>query len=136
MTDEQKTLIKNMRSQGCSYATIADKAGASRDAVKKYCQRHRATMTVAPISSVALRCKFCGNDIPVVHGRKQPVFCSTECRRAWWKAHPDSGKHKAYYTIVCAGCGRKFVSYGNAGRKYCSHDCYIRSRFKGGNGNG
>ena len=35
----------------------------------------------------------------------------------------------------CARCGKPFTAYGNAGRKYCSHSCYIADRFKGGDGN-
>ncbi|MCD7826389.1 MAG: RNA polymerase subunit sigma-70 [Clostridiaceae bacterium] len=126
-----------MRISGRSYAEIADALGISRDTIKKHCQRHpvtaeNASAPTATVSSDTLHCKFCGADIPTVHGRKQPQFCSTRCRRAWWKVHPDSGTRKAYYTIVCAGCSQEFQSYGNAGRKYCSHDYYIRSRFKGG----
>ncbi|MCC8045044.1 MAG: RNA polymerase subunit sigma-70 [Clostridiales bacterium] len=131
MTDEQKSKINNMRINGHSYAEIAETLGISRDTIKKHCQRHPIPAAPAAASDT-LHCKFCGADIPIVQGRKQPQFCSTKCRRAWWKAHPDSGTRKAYYTIVCAGCGQEFQSYGNARRKYCSHDCYIRSRFKGG----
>jgi len=36
---------------------------------------------------------------------------------------------KAVYPVVCAHCARPFESYGNAGRKYCSHGCYIAARF-------
>ncbi len=139
MTDKQKTQIEQMRSGDYSYAMIAEALGLSRESVKKYCQRHPVSITEAPAktdSTPHLCCKHCGISIPIVHGRKQPHFCSTSCRRAWWKAHPESGTRKAYYTIVCAGCGQTFQSYGNAGRKYCSHDCYIRSRFKGGDDNG
>lgn len=40
---------------------------------------------------------------------------------------------KAFYPMVCAECGEKFLSYGNRERKYCSHACYIKARFgKGG----
>ncbi|MCC8107104.1 MAG: helix-turn-helix domain-containing protein [Clostridiales bacterium] len=131
MTDEQKSKINDMRISGHSYAEIAEALGISRDTIKKHCQRHPVP-TAPTADSDVLHCKFCGANISIVQGRKQPQFCSTKCRRAWWKAHPDSGTRKAYYTIICAGCGQEFQSYGNAGRKYCSHDCYVRSRFKGG----
>ena len=32
----------------------------------------------------------------------------------------------------CRECGKPFTAYGNSRRKYCSHECYIRNRFKGG----
>ena len=33
------------------------------------------------------------------------------------------------YIITCKQCGKKFTSYGNRNRKYCSHKCYIYHRF-------
>lgn len=47
-------------------------------------------------------------------------------------AHPEAVKQKAVYTFTCPECGKEFTAYGNAKRKYCSHDCYIAARFKGG----
>ncbi len=135
MTDQQKEKIGMMRSDGQSYAAIADALGISRETIKKHCQRHPVDISPKAALSSKPHCKCCNKEIPTVHGRKQPLFCSTECRRTWWKEHPDVGQRKAYYTIICAGCGREFQSYGNANRKYCSHDCYIRSRFKGGDQN-
>ncbi len=125
MTEEQKIKIYKLRKAGLSYGAIAEELGMKRDTVYKQCSRH-------PQPPESIHCKFCGADIPIVYGRKQPKFCSTKCCRDWWKAHPDSGTRKAYYTIICAGCGQEFQSYGNAGRKYCSHACYINDRFKGG----
>ena len=29
-------------------------------------------------------------------------------------------------------CGKAFSSYGNADRKYCSRECYLKDRFEGG----
>ena len=34
--------------------------------------------------------------------------------------------------VSSTGCGKPFTVYGNSKRKYCSHECYIRNRFKGG----
>ena len=33
---------------------------------------------------------------------------------------------------VCPICGKTFMSHKNAKRKYCSHECYIKDRFGGG----
>jgi endogenous inhibitor of DNA gyrase (YacG/DUF329 family) len=39
-------------------------------------------------------------------------------------------KTKQPYTqYTCPQCGKVFTSYGNKKRKYCSHNCYIKSRF-------
>ena len=39
---------------------------------------------------------------------------------------------RAIYECVCECCGKTFSSYGNKNRKYCSHSCYIKGRFGGG----
>ena len=36
-----------------------------------------------------------------------------------------------HYHFICRGCGKKFTSYSNKSRKYCSHECYIKHRFGG-----
>lgn len=66
----------------------------------------------------------------VPHSGKK-LFCSDECRRNWWKEHPEEAKHSkaATYKCECSYCQRVFYSYGNKNRKYCSHDCYIQARF-------
>lgn len=37
-----------------------------------------------------------------------------------------------YAAYVCPNCGQSFTAYGNSHRKYCSHECYVTARFKGG----
>lgn len=48
------------------------------------------------------------------------------------KANEHELEKKAYYVFACASCGKKFESYGNKSRKYCSHACYIDARFNEG----
>lgn len=38
-------------------------------------------------------------------------------------------------SIRCPHCGKEFHIYGDKRRKYCSHECYIADRFKGGDCN-
>ena len=38
-------------------------------------------------------------------------------------------ERRAITTHACAGCRATFESYGNKHRKYCTHACYIRTRF-------
>ena len=73
------------------------------------------------------RCKECGAALVQAEGMKTKVFCSAQCRKKWWKEHPEMLDKKALYTHTCAGCGRKFTAYGNSRRKYCSHACYTRT---------
>ena len=76
-------------------------------------------------------CRQCGR--PLVQNRtgRRRYFCCDPCRRAWWREHPEELHHspEATYIITCKQCGKKFTSYGNRNRKYCSHKCYIYHRF-------
>ena len=38
---------------------------------------------------------------------------------------------EAKNTCCCKQCGKPFTAYGNKGRKYCCHQCYIVDRFGG-----
>ncbi len=136
MTDLQREKIAYMREQDYGYAAIAVMLGISKNTVKSYCQRnHLAGKKQKTISSASLEgdcCKQCGRPLQQVSGRKPVKFCSEECRVKWWNSHPEQVNRKAVYTFTCACCGKSFTAYGNAKRKYCSHDCYIADRFKGG----
>nr|WP_297993491.1 hypothetical protein [uncultured Actinomyces sp.] len=48
---------------------------------------------------------------------------------SWWHTHPMMLERRAITTHTCAGCGATFEAYGNKHRKYCTHACYIRTRF-------
>ena len=66
------------------------------------------------------------------HGKKKR-FCSDKCRLEWWSKNYELhnfGSEKVY-SFICRGCGKKFTSYSNKSRKYCSHECYIKHRFGG-----
>lgn len=136
VTDLQKDQITTMRGQGYGYATIAKSVGLKKDAVVAFCRKAGLTGTKATdnsrISLSAEFCPQCGVPLKQTPGRKRIRFCTDSCRVAWWNAHPEAVRRKAVYSFACACCGRAFTAYGNAGRKYCSHACYISARFKGG----
>lgn len=136
MTNEQREKITALRHQSFGYTAIANSVGLSKDSVKAYCRSHGLAGEKAESHSLAevptQLCLNCGKTLIQFPRRKQKKFCCPECRTAWWNAHPDAVKQKAVYTFICPECGKKFTAYGNAKRKYCSHDCYIAARFKGG----
>ena len=138
MTDEQKNLIYAARKNGVGYATIAKDVGMTKNAVAAFCRRHGLTGNLsddnAPASEGGL-CRECGKPLVQVDGMKTRVFCSHECKTKWWREHPEKMNRKATYEFVCAHCKKPFSAYGNSKRKYCSHECYIADRFKGGGGN-
>lgn len=136
MTNEQKALIRKLRQQNNSYVSIANTLGVSVGSVKGYCQRNGLTGNRSAASEGASDdpsvCLGCGKPISQRDGIKRIKFCSPGCRQAWWNAHPERVNRKAVYEFTCARCGKPFTAYGNAHRKYCSHECYIRDRFAGG----
>lgn len=134
MTEEQKNSIIKYRNSGLGYGAIAKEAGLTKDAVVAFCRRNGLTgnMTGKAPEGTGSHCKECGAALVQAEGMKTRLFCCAECRKKWWKEHPENLNKKAVYTFICAGCGREFTAYGNSGRKYCSHACYIKDRFGGG----
>lgn len=127
MTDQQKELIRTMRLSGIGYVKIGETLGISDNTVRSFCRRNGLSDTAKNTVS----CKQCGKLIKVIPKRKPRIFCSDSCRTAWWNGHQDCVARKAVYEYTCTHCGKQFTAYGNAGRKYCSHACYIAHRFGG-----
>ena len=133
MTDQQKMKTIEMRKAGCGYSEISKVLSVSRDTVKTFCRRNNITVdsTEEPKETAGI-CPECGKPITQMSGRKPKRFCSPECRQKWWNAHQHQPGRKSIYEYVCPVCHTQFTVYGNSHRKYCSHECYIAARFKGG----
>lgn len=138
MTEQQAKQIREMREQGIGYRSIGLMVGLSRDIVRNYCKSRGLagygsvlTKNIKEQVMLGKACLYCGKEIVQPGTGRPKKFCSEKCRREWWKGHPEQIKKKdtALYPVVCAHCGKEFLSYGNKTRKYCSHDCYIRQRF-------
>ena len=132
MNDLTKTQIKQMRSNGMSFGQIGGSLGIPVSTIKSFCRRNSITVEASTDDKSITTCQCCGKLIKQSKKQKPKKFCSDRCRNTWWNNNLDKVDRKAYYDIVCAGCGKKFKSYGNANRKYCSHECYIEDRFGGG----
>lgn len=136
MTDTQAARIKELRMNGLGYRTIADSLGLTRDIVRNYCKANnmggyaKATaLNIQERMAEGKVCVCCGKEITQPENGRPRRFCSDQCRRQWWKLHPETGNRKAVYSKVCAYCGKTFTAYGDNRRKYCGHSCYIRDRF-------
>jgi len=131
MTNLQKQRIATLRTQGESYAAIADTLGISRNTIKSYCRRNNLgteNIKEQPTSIAEDVCANCGHPLIQMPGAKKKRFCSDKCRMAWWAKHPEAVNRKAVYEFVCPICKTEFESYGNAHRKYCSRACFGLSR--------
>lgn len=118
-----------MRESGVSYAKIASFLDLNANTVKTWCRRNTVTpdpLQPQVVDPVGVWCRNCA--VPL-EGERPAKFCSEACRRSWWNGHSHLTKRAAFYEFTCVGCGERFTAYGNKHRKYCSHPCYIRSRF-------
>lgn len=138
MTEDQERQIRGLRMRGAGYKAIASATGLSRDIVRNYCKSHSLeglasefTMNIKEQIEKGLACAGCGRPLEQPRTGRRRRFCSDQCRRHWWAAHPEQSTHSAEATYhgTCAYCGQPFQSYRNQTRKYCSHECYIRDRF-------
>ena len=136
MNLEQKNQIKELRIKGLGYKAIAGKLNLSRDSIRSFCKRNKLDGFAAIVNmnadiALAGKCKYCSRIISQKSKARQRIFCSEECRRNWWKEHPEmkNKKPSAIYKMTCANCGREFESYGNKNRKYCGLSCYAAHRF-------
>lgn len=124
-----KDQVRKLRQAGMGLSLIAAELGLNVNTVKSWCRRNQIRPTTALNGVVVVAdvvgCIECGARL----SGRQKRFCSDACRREWWKAHPDQINRRAFYTFTCHHCGTEFKAYGNQGRKYCTHACYIRDRF-------
>ncbi|MDD3058125.1 MAG: hypothetical protein PHO72_07380 [Sphaerochaeta sp.] len=132
MTENQKTRILEMRSLGCTYRNIAANLSLPEGTVKTCCLRAaKKGLLNTPIESPKCTCKQCGKEIIQVAKRKKRIFCTDACRQKWWGSHQfliHQGS-AALHHFTCSYCHKPFTAYGNPRRKFCSHDCYIKSRY-------
>ena len=137
MTNTQKERIQRMRWRDCSYIEISEALGVPEATIKSFCRRNNLqdadlqTLKAAREDfAIPVVCTQCGLMLEQGAKRKPRRFCSDKCRLAWWNSHRHEINHKKIRKLICAACGNEFKSY-DAGRKYCSHACYIQTRFGG-----
>ena len=132
MTDYPKNRLTALRKIGIGYKKVAREVGVSVDSVKSYCRANSLTGAAAAPSVKKNVCRECGKLLVQPEKRKPLRFCSAECRLEWWRKHKDMAVRKSAVSVTCARCGKTFTAYEREQRKYCSHECYVTARFKGG----
>lgn len=132
ITKTQRENIATLRRMGRSYEEIGKAMGIHKGTIKTFCWRNNIKPDGAPSQQEIYFCRECGKTIVQKPKMKKRFFCCDACGYKWWKEHPERINRKAIYSFTCAGCGQPFTAYGNNKRKFCSHQCYINTRFKGG----
>ena len=137
MTDFEAAQVKEMRLKGMGYRAIAEALGLSRDIVRNHCKAkgmgghvEAAAKNLQERAEDNGMCVCCGKEITQPGTGRPRRFCSEKCRRQWWKTHPQERSRKALRTKECECCGREFSFHGSRDPKYCSHECYIKARFR------
>lgn len=136
MTNEQKETLALLRLEGFGYTSISKTVGLSVNTVKSYCRRNALPCEKADScssgekKSYPLYCRYCGKLLNQKPASKPRKFCSDKCRLAWWNSHPAEVNRKAYYTFVCAHCGKTYKVYGRKSSKFCSQSCAGLHRIK------
>lgn len=140
MTENERRQIINLRLKGLGYKAIGKRLSMSRDIVRGFCKRNgidgiteAAKLNYEERVNQGMVCQNCGAKIEQLKYGRRKKFCSDKCRSVWWTknyAMHNFGS-ESLHKMICAGCGKTFTSYSNKKRKYCSHNCYIKSRFGG-----
>ena len=118
----QKENLILLKNQGRSYSDIASTLSISKSAVKSFFSRLKNEEN----SNI---CKNCGVTLEKCSKSNLKKFCSDSCRYKWWRKNLEN--NRSYLKIhICKYCDKKFKSFDNKDRKYCSHKCYINDRFK------
>ena len=140
MTNEQKVQIIALHKRGSSLTEVADKLGLPIGTVKSFCRRNQISSTAEVVPQPERTsnsdgtvettkpnetCKRCGAQLERMLHHRRKLFCSDECRLAWW--HENRHLAKGTSERNCSACGATFSA--DASRKYCSHNCYIKARY-------
>lgn len=88
MTDEEKSQIRMLRSEGYSYGSIAKILNLKRDTVSSFCRRNQIKASDSKEDDskkqlVYRRCPFC-HQLFLANSLKNQLFCTTYCRRHYW----------------------------------------------------
>lgn len=134
MTEYEKRSITIMRMQGKGYRSIASELGLSRDIVRNYCKSKKIdgyasskeAGAISPVLWGKTICPTCGEPFEQPETGRKRKYCSEECRRRYWAAHPEK-QNLVTHTYVCQFCGQEFQS-ATKDRKYCSTVCYQKSK--------
>lgn len=121
---EKKQRILELREKDYSYGEIAKMVGTPIGTVRGYCGKEK-------LKQNSNECLNCGRRLKKTVGHKAKKFCDNKCRYQWRIQHPELRKLTAIRECTCGVCGDTFTVYGNTNRKYCSQECYQKSRFGG-----
>ena len=114
-----KNLIVTYRSNGLSYADIAEKLGTTAEYARTVYSRASKTASKNDSHKPNGFCKLCGKPLDLSGNRRNRLFCDDKCRSQYYN---QKNLHTPFI-CVCKRCGREFVAYGNPNKHFCSREC-------------
>ena len=123
MNFELERKIIDYRKAGLGYKKIASILNISKNSVASFCKRKDVEFVC---SNEVSYCKECGLPFNIDKKHLNKRFCSLSCKNRWWNKNRNTDNFKAF---TCTVCGASFSAPINTKRKYCSHACYIKSRY-------
>lgn len=123
MRKQEKDKIIKLRMEGLGYGKIATILNLPKSTISSFCK------TLDQISSV---CLLCGTKLKQTAGHRQKKFCSNNCKLSYYKQNKNEIRRRPNYEVDCACCHHKFFTYKSLNRKYCSWDCFLKSKAKRG----
>ena len=123
MNFELERKIIDYRKAGLGYKKIASILNISKNSVASFCKRNDVDIEG---SNEVSYCKECGLPFNVDKKHPNKRFCSLTCKNRWWNKNRNKDNLK---TFICPVCGASFLASISSKRKYCSHACYIKSRY-------
>jgi len=119
MTNQEKEQIKKLRLQGNGYGKIAQVLSIPKSTVSSFCKK---------MINQTSQCLECNKKLKQSKGHRQKKFCCDKCRMNYWKSHKDEINRKLDHSVKCYHCDKEFLTYKSLKRKYCSQECFIKSR--------
>lgn len=121
MTELQKKQIVAMREMKATYATISEALNIPVSTIKTFCRRNSITAEAKKGKPV---CKNCGAELTNTPGARPRLFCCDHCKQVWWNKHRSERVSTKLVPHTCLTCGKLFMDYAGANRKFCSQACY------------
>lgn len=133
MTGEQKQQIYLLRKKGATFGDIANKLNVPKNTVKTFCWRNGLSDTELkkPQNNRGYMgfCKQCGKPLEQKAKSRPKKFCCEKCRLTWWSENSAQINRSSQKKYICEYCGKEFLQYPSQNRRFCSHTCYIASRY-------
>lgn len=121
MTKQQKEIVKQLRSEGKGYGKISEIVKLSKSTISSYCKT---------LEKEASFCLTCSAKLKQTGGHRQKKYCSDSCRSKYWKLHKSEIKRNPNHIVKCSFCHKEFLTFKSLKRKYCSWDCFLKSKVR------